>query len=136
VGRYPFGVELFHLLLHTGSSRRFHKIDHEQAALYAEIVLAVLPEAARVHLEKLMATRGYAYQSDLARGYLAEGEAKGEAKGRAEGEARALLAILHARGILVPDDLHTRITTCTDLDQLDTWIRRASTATTIHDILD
>jgi hypothetical protein len=104
------------------------KIDHEQAALYAEIVLAVLPEAARVHLEKLMATRGYAYQSDLARGYLAEG--------RAEGEARALLAILHARGIPVPDYLHTRITTCTDLDQLDTWIRRASTATTIHDILD
>src|SRR6185295_16325058 len=28
VGRYPFGVELFHLLLHAGSSRRFHKIEH------------------------------------------------------------------------------------------------------------
>jgi retron-type reverse transcriptase len=27
VGRYPFGVELFHLLLHAGLSRRFHKID-------------------------------------------------------------------------------------------------------------
>jgi hypothetical protein len=26
VGRYPFGVELFHLLLHAGSSRRFLKI--------------------------------------------------------------------------------------------------------------
>jgi hypothetical protein len=74
-----------------------------------------------------MATRSYAYQSDLARSYLAEG--------RAEGEARALLAILNARGIPVPDDIHTRITTCTDLDQLDTWIRRASTATIIHDIL-
>ena len=26
MGRYPFGVELFHLLLHAGSSRRFLKI--------------------------------------------------------------------------------------------------------------
>jgi len=25
VGRYPFDVELFHLLLHAGSSRRFRK---------------------------------------------------------------------------------------------------------------
>jgi hypothetical protein len=28
VDRYSFGVELFHLLLHTGLSRRFHKIEH------------------------------------------------------------------------------------------------------------
>ena len=28
MGRYPFGVELFHLLLHAGLSRRFHKIEH------------------------------------------------------------------------------------------------------------
>ena len=27
-GRYPFDVELFHLLLHAGLSRRFHKIEH------------------------------------------------------------------------------------------------------------
>ena len=26
--RYPFDVELFHLLLHAGLSRRFHKIEH------------------------------------------------------------------------------------------------------------
>jgi len=46
-----------------------------------------------------------------------------------------LLTILTARGIQVPDDTHARITNCTDLNQLDTWIQRASTATTIHDIL-
>ena len=28
MGRYPFDVELFHLLLHAGLSRRFHKIEH------------------------------------------------------------------------------------------------------------
>ena len=36
MGRYPFGVELFHLLLHAGSSRRFHKIEHR---LFSQITL-------------------------------------------------------------------------------------------------
>jgi hypothetical protein len=36
VGRYPFGVELFHLLLHAGLSRRFHKIEHR---LFSQITL-------------------------------------------------------------------------------------------------
>jgi hypothetical protein len=47
---------------------------------------------------------------------------------------RALLAILNARGIPVPDDARARITGCTDLDQLETWVRRAATATTIQDL--
>jgi DDE family transposase len=36
VGRYPFGVELFHLLLHAGLSRRFHKIEHR---LFSQITM-------------------------------------------------------------------------------------------------
>jgi hypothetical protein len=110
----------------------FDKIDRTQAGRYTEVVLAVLLPAARVHLEKLMTTRTYEYLSDFSRRLVDQGRAEGEAKG----EAKALLAILNARGIAVPDDVHTRITTCTDLDQLDTWISRAVTATTIHDILD
>jgi len=47
---------------------------------------------------------------------------------------RALLSILDARGIPVPDGVHNRITSCTDLDQLDTWVRRAITATTVDDL--
>ena len=36
MGRYPFDVELFHLLLHAGLSRRFHKIEHR---LFSQITL-------------------------------------------------------------------------------------------------
>ena len=36
MGRYLFGVELFHLLLHAGLSRRFHKIEHR---LFSQITL-------------------------------------------------------------------------------------------------
>ena len=112
------------------------KANHERAGLYTDMVLASLPPAAQQRLEELMATRTYEYQSNFARRYYTQGEAKGEARGRTEGEARAVLAILRARGIAVPDDIRTRITTCTDLDQLDTWVHRAATATTIHDLLD
>jgi hypothetical protein len=121
--------------------------DHDRAARYTDLVLTALPAAARAHLEALMATGTYEYKSDFARRYyhqgqtegraegLTEGRAEGRAEGRTEGEVRALLAILNARGIPVPDDARTRITGCTDLDQLDTWVRRAATATTIHDLL-
>jgi hypothetical protein len=36
----------------------------------------------------------------------------------------------------VPDDARTRITECSDLNQLDTWIRRAATAESIDDLFD
>jgi flagellar biosynthesis/type III secretory pathway protein FliH len=98
----------------------------------------------------------YEYKSDFARRYYQQGQTQGRAEGltegltegraegltegltegRAEGEVRALLAILNARGIPVSDAAHTRITSCTDLDQLDVWVRRAITAPTIQDLFN
>ncbi|MFC7479935.1 hypothetical protein ACFQX7_07655 [Luedemannella flava] len=45
-----------------------------------------------------------------------------------------MLAVLEARGIDVPATARDRIADCTDLDQLDTWIRRAATATTADEL--
>ena len=44
-----------------------------------------------------------------------------------------MLAVLEARGIDGPDEARTRIVECTDLEQLDTWVRRAATAESIDD---
>lgn len=55
--------------------------------------------------------------------------------GEARGEARAVLTVLEGRGVAVPDDVRDQILDCTDLDQLDTWLRRAINATTIDDVL-
>lgn len=107
-------------------------IDHDHADLYTDLVFTVLPAAARVWLEELMSTTAHRYQSDFARRYFSQGEAEGEAKG----EAKALLAILDARNVHVPDDVRAEITTCTDTAQLETWIRRAATADKIQDVLD
>lgn len=86
-----------------------------------------------------MTSATYEYQSDFARRYFfqgkSEGRAEGKAEGEAKGEAKALLTVLEARGIDVPGPARHRITECTDTNQLETWIRRATTATTIDDVL-
>jgi hypothetical protein len=99
-------------------------VDHSHAKMYTDIVLMALPAAVRGYLEVFMTTMPYRYQSDFARRYYAEGEAK------------AVLAFLDARGIEVSDPVREDITSCTDLDQLDTWIRRAVTADKVQDLFD
>lgn len=103
-------------------------IDEDHADLYADVVLAALPTAARAHLEELMRTGTYEYQSDFARRYFGQGEAKGEAK--------ALLAVLAARDIAVTTAARERIMSCTDAGQLEVWVRRAVTITTIDELFD
>jgi hypothetical protein len=114
-------------------------IDHDHANLYTDLVFHVLPAAARVRLEEFMSTATHRYESDFARRYFSqgevEGEARGEARGEAKGEARALLAILDARNIDIPDDVRADIAACTDVAQLEAWIRRAATAHEIQDVL-
>ena len=53
--------------------------------------------------------KGYEYQSDFAKKYVAQGRAEGRVEGRVEGEAQALLTVLQARGIAVPDTARERI---------------------------
>ncbi len=113
-------------------------VDVQRSTLYSDVVFAALPVAARRYLEALMTSPTYEYQSEFVRRYVfqgrAEGRLEGEAKGEAKGEARAVLAVLDARGVDVPEAVHTRITECSDLDQLDGWVRRAVTADSVEDL--
>lgn len=104
------------------------RIDSNQALGSAEMVLSVLPAAARSHWEKLMSLQTHQFQSEYAQRLRAEG--------RVEAEAEMVLAVLDARGIRVPDDARARITECTDQRQLMVWGRRAATARTIADLFD
>ena len=45
-----------------------------------------------------------------------------------------ILAVLAAREIAVPVEARARIGECTDLEQLETWGRRAATADSIEDV--
>lgn len=107
-------------------------VETQQALLYLRLVLAALPQAARIHLEELMTTGTYEYQSEFTERLRNEGEAKGRAEAKADG----VLRVLRARGVEVPDDVRARIVGCADLERLDAWLDRASTAHSVDDLGD
>ena len=106
-------------------------LDAERATLYTDVILVSLRAAARGILEDFMANGTYQYQSDFAKRYVAEGEARG----RAEGKALAVLAVLTTRGVDVPPQIHERIVACTDMATLDVWLARAITAQAAADVV-
>ena len=110
-----------------------HSLGPERAVRYHDVVLAGLPLEARSRWETFMTTvdEDYEYLSDTFRDLAAKHERLGETKG----EARALLTVLEGRGVAVPAEVRDRILACTELSQLDTWLRRASNATTIDDVI-
>lgn len=52
-----------------------------------------------------------------------------------EAHAAALLAVLEARGIPVPEPERARILACRDRARLDEWVRRAAVANALSDVL-
>src|SRR4051812_42944734 len=71
----------------------------ERARFYGDLVLNSLNGASRRALEAMM--KGYEYQSDFAKKYVAQG--------RAEEAARAVLTALRVRGLPAPDAARERI---------------------------
>ena len=80
----------------------------------------------------MTAAVNYEFRSEFLRNFAA----KNRAEGRALGEADAVLTVLAARSIDVPDDARDRIANCQDLEQLDIWIRRAANSTTVNDLFE
>jgi hypothetical protein len=102
------------------------------------LVYNALNEAARRALEAMM--KGYEYQSDFAKKYVAQGRAEGEAKGELKGEAsatvRAVLTVLRVRGIAVPDAARERILAQSDPARLESWLEKAALASSVDEVLD
>jgi hypothetical protein len=109
-----------------------HTQGGDNGRLYYDYLMTQLCESARKVLEGTMNIADYEWQSDFAKTHQAEGEARGEAMG----EAKSVLLFLSARGIDVPDDIRERITSCTDTEQLDRWVKRAAVVNTAEDLFD
>jgi predicted transposase YdaD len=121
-------------------------LDEDRTKLYYDLVYNSLNEAARRTLETMM--KGYEYQSDFAKKYVAQGHAEGRAEGRVEGRAegrvegraeeaaRALLTVLRARGIHVPDHVRERVLAQNDPEQLERWLEKAAVAASATTIID
>ena len=90
----------------------------ERSAPYYDLIKASLSDAARKAFDMFPAN--YEYQD--------EGLRRAKAEGKAEASAKAILAVLQARGLPVSAEQRERILAATDLDQLDRWLRSAATA--------
>jgi hypothetical protein len=55
---------------------------------------------------------------------------------RTETQAQAVLTVLRARGLAVPDAARQRIQAERDLARLERWLERASVASTIDEVID
>jgi hypothetical protein len=102
----------------------------ERARLYYDLVYNSLNEAARRALEAMM--KGYEYQSDFAKKYVAQGRTEG----RTEEAARNLLTVLRARGIAVPDAVRERILSQKDPERLERWLEKAAVASSVTAVID
>jgi hypothetical protein len=101
-------------------------LDNDRAKLYYDLVYNSLNETARRSLEAMM--KGYEYQSDFARKYVAQG--------RAEGRAEDLLTVLRVRGIVVPDAVRERILAEKDPERLKSWLEKAVTSASAVEVVD
>jgi hypothetical protein len=105
-------------------------LDDERARFYGDLVLNSLNEAARRTLEAMM--KGYEYQSDFAKKYVAQGEAQGVVHARAQD----VLTVLHARGVAVRDAERDRILAEKDAARLERWLAKAAVASSLGEVID
>jgi hypothetical protein len=108
----------------------FERVVAEPILIYFEQVLRQSSDQTSHEQEFLMAM----YKTWEQR--KSEGHAEGKAEGRAEGHADALLTVLGARGITVPDTARARILAQKDPEQLKRWLQKAIIATTVDDVID
>ncbi|MFD5180627.1 hypothetical protein ACFWM1_32800 [Nocardia sp. NPDC058379] len=124
--------------IRAATARRTQLVEHrcrikefaakdERARMYHDLVDEVLSEAASRRLEELM-TMTYEYQGRIARKYVEQG--------REEATAASILTVLGARRLVVSDEQRARIESCRDMNQLETWLKRAIDAAMTADIFD
>jgi hypothetical protein len=101
------------------------ELDDERARFYGDLVLNSLNEAARRALEAMM--KGYEYQSDFAKKYVAQG--------RQEGERALLLKQLRTRFGELPAAAVARVESA-EVALLERWGERVLSAKTLADVLD
>ena len=70
------------------------------------------------------------WKSDFIESYVQQGVQQGEVKAKAEG----VIKIIDTRGIHATDQQRDRVSSCTDIAQLDEWFDRALVAASAADI--
>jgi hypothetical protein len=101
-------------------------LDEERARFYFDLLINSVNAAARRALEATM--KGYVYQSDFAKKYVAQGETAARVHG--------VLTVLQARGIAVPEAARERVLAEKDPARLERWLTKAAVASSLAEVID
>ena len=96
-------------------------LDEDTRALYCDMVLAALSDAARKAFE--MIPESYKFQSPPFHA------------GKLEGEANAVLMILEARSLPLAPEQRAHILNCKDPEIVQRWVKRAVSTTSVSELL-
>jgi hypothetical protein len=104
------------------------ELDDLRGIHYPDFVVNLLGRAARIALEKLMATtKRWEPLSDMFR--------KPWLEGIAEGKAALVLKLLHLKGFALSDAQRQRVLDCRDEAELETWAARILVTTRLDEVL-
>ena len=106
-------------------------LEESQRLLYLGMMSTLANDAAKKALQELREEGGAYLLSELSK----KQQQLVMAKGLEQGKIEALLNILKARGLEPSKSQRKRITSCSDVEQLDTWILRAVTEDNLRTIL-
>lgn len=115
----------------TAALTALGRLDQEHAAVHFQVIYNALREPMRRALEALVMERqieGKAAFPPFAQQLID--------RGRTEEAARAVLTVLRARGMAVPDAVRERILAEKDPGRLERWIERAVVAASVADVID
>ncbi|MEV7204422.1 MULTISPECIES: hypothetical protein [unclassified Streptomyces] len=105
--------------------------DESTASKFIELTEQGLGTTPAANLwRQIMAADLSFFQSQTAQNLRAEGREEGRAVGRAE----VVLLLLGDRGVEVSEEARERILGCQDLEILDVWLRRATTAVSVAEV--
>jgi hypothetical protein len=117
----------------SAAVRAARTLPEPERLLYSVVITASLSEAARKALE--MELDLYKFLDRGPRKMYRRAEAKGRAEGKAEGVAIAVTTILEQRGLKLTGEQRRQIVACRDQRRLDRWLKRASSVSSVAELL-
>lgn len=111
----------------TAAVRAVAVLDAHAGAVYLQVIWDRLGPAMRDALEKAVMKQFPQGEMPDPPPFLQRYIDAGMARGMARSTAEAILSVLDARGISVPEDVRVQVLACTDTDVLKRWLRRAAT---------
>jgi hypothetical protein len=105
----------------------------DYAAKYYEYAYGMAAPEVQRTLEELVSGNWPVYSS-LAKEHFGRGKAEGLAEGLAEGRVHAVLTVLGTRGIEIPESARARIRACTDVQEIEAWLKKAVVVETVDEL--